>query len=113
MKQTYNQYLRSRVEFNFLVGMWVEFDVEVTLKFEEPSNEFLASGKFLSHGDLSIPCMQFSSLLRKSPKFIVDKLKPHVEGINGIEKVESVSGYLNFHFDRIKYLSLIRDSNEG
>lgn len=53
------------------------------------------------NGDISLPCFAFAKILRKSPTQIADDLqgKCHSEFF---EKVDSVSGYLNFFLDKKK-----------
>lgn len=98
MRQTYIEYLRSRIEFQALVGLWQEFDCEADIVIEMPL--LIISGR----GDLSIPCMQWASAARKNPKLIAETLKPYVEQVSGIERVEVVGGYLNIFFDRFQFL---------
>lgn len=103
-RQTYLQYLRSRIEFQFNIGLWLEFDVEAPIVIEEPSDADLVTLKPLEHGDLSIVCMKLASLVRKNPKVIAEKLKPYIEQLTGIEKVEVVGGYINISYDRGSFL---------
>lgn len=96
MKQTYRQYLKSRIEFQFLVGVWMEFDIDTDVKFEE-DDEY-------TRQDFAIPCMALAPKVKKSPKIIADILKPYVEDVYGVEKVENVKGYLNIFLDRRLFL---------
>lgn len=54
-------------------------------------------------GDLSMPCFKLSRELRKAPPVIAASLAAGFE-CEGIERVETVGGYLNFYIDN-KYLS--------
>lgn len=51
-------------------------------------------------GDFSLPCFQFSKVLRKAPNVIAEQLKENFGSHPAIEKVESASGYVNFYLDR-------------
>lgn len=101
-RQTQSQYLRSRIEFSVLVGLWMEYDVEVPVCFEEPK-QLIA--KYLTRGDLYIPCMQFASVVRKSPLVIAETLKTYVQQVDGIERIEIVNGYINIFFDRVEFFN--------
>lgn len=54
-------------------------------------------------GDLSLPCFKLSKTLRKSPQAIADEIKDKIGVHPALEKVESVSGYLNFYLDKQKF----------
>ena len=58
------------------------------------------------NGDISLPCFALAKLLRKSPAQIADSLKEECSS-EYFEKVESVSGYLNFFLDKKKIYSII------
>ncbi|WJH34487.1 arginine--tRNA ligase [Paenibacillus sp. CC-CFT747] len=53
-------------------------------------------------GDLSLPCFKLSKTLRQSPQAIADSLKEKVSH-ESVERVESVSGYLNVYLDKKRY----------
>ncbi len=48
-------------------------------------------------GDFAYPCFKLSKELRKSPVMIAEELKDKIETSENIDKVEVVSGYLNFY----------------
>ena len=56
-------------------------------------------------GDLALPCFKLSKLLRNRPDGIASDLAAALNGIDGVEKVEAVGGYLNFFFGSAKYLN--------
>lgn len=51
-------------------------------------------------GDICLPCFKFSRAMRLAPPMIAAKLLPYVEGLEFVQKVETVGGYLNIFFDR-------------
>jgi arginyl-tRNA synthetase len=57
-------------------------------------------------GDLSLPCFQLSKSLRKSPQTIADELKNQLQD-DIIQKVESVSGYLNIHYNQVRFAKAV------
>ena len=65
--------------------------------FETPADSKL--------GDLALPCFKLSKLLRNRPDAIASDLAAALNGIDGVEKVEAVGGYLNFFFGSAKYLN--------
>jgi len=50
-------------------------------------------------GDLSLPCFRLSKLLRKPPQKIAEELKEQLQD-DLIERIDSVSGYLNITLDK-------------
>ena len=67
---------------------------------------FIQLTKDETNGDYSFPCFSLAKTLRKSPMMIADELKEKINNTDFIEKIESVSGYLNFY---IKKEVLIRE----
>ena len=67
---------------------------------------FIQLTKDETNGDYSFPCFSLAKTLRKSPMMIADELKEKINNDDFIEKIESVSGYLNFY---IKKEVLIRE----
>ncbi len=55
-------------------------------------------------GDLSLPCFKLSKALRKSPQAIADGLKDSLQH-DALERVDSVSGYLNIFLDKSRFIS--------
>lgn len=53
-------------------------------------------------GDFAYPCFKLSKELRKSPVMIAEDIKENVKFEDSIEKVEVVSGYLNFFVNNEK-----------
>ena len=58
-----------------------------------------------SMGDFAYPCFKLSKELRKSPVMIAEELKENVEFGDNIDKVEVVSGYLNFFVNNEKVIN--------
>ena len=70
------------------------------LRIERPKDEELAKGKGLEKGDASFPCMGLAKDLKKSPRDIADIIKPYLEQLDFVERVESLNGYLNVYYNR-------------
>ena len=68
---------------------------------EKELYSFIEVPKEATNGDYAFPCFKLAKELRKSPMAIADELKEKLE-INTtiIEKVEVVSGYLNFYLSK-------------
>lgn len=56
-------------------------------------------------GDFAYPCFKLSKELRKSPVMIAEELKDKIEIGENINKVEVVSGYLNFYANNSNVIS--------
>lgn len=52
------------------------------------------------NGDYSLPCFRFAKISGKSPVAVAQDLKDKIALPEGIEKVESLAGYLNFYTDK-------------
>ncbi len=55
-------------------------------------------------GDVALPCFKLSRILRKSPVQIAEELVNEIPANPRIEKVEAVSGYLNFFLDKVSFI---------
>lgn len=55
-------------------------------------------------GDIALPCFKLAGVLRNRPDAISAELAGLFGGLDGISRVESVGGYLNFFFDGNKYI---------
>jgi arginyl-tRNA synthetase len=66
-------------------------------------------------GDIALPCFKLSKMLRKSPIQIAQELASNITSIELVEKVEPVSGYLNFFFHKPSFIRQILNHilNEG
>ncbi len=73
-------------------------------------------------GDICLPCFKFARTMRLAPPMIAQKLLPYVEGLDFVDRVEVVGGYLNIFFDRHTIARMVEDianmdvvgkSNEG
>jgi arginyl-tRNA synthetase len=53
-----------------------------------------------SHGDFSFPCFPLAKTLRKPPAAIAEELAKTLTPPPGFEKIEALSGYLNFFVDK-------------
>lgn len=60
-------------------------------------------------GDFAYPCFKLSKELRKSPVMIAEDIKENVKFEDSIEKVEVVSGYLNFFVNNEKVVKDIME----
>ncbi|MGI6569782.1 MAG: arginine--tRNA ligase [Caldicoprobacterales bacterium] len=58
-------------------------------------------------GDLALPCFKLSKTLRKSPVQIAQELASAIPQNEHVNKVESLSGYLNFFLNRDKFTGSI------
>ena len=67
--------------------------------------ENIENPKDSSMGDFAYPCFKLSKEFRKSPVIIAEELKESVEFGDSINKVEVVSGYLNFFVNNEKVIN--------
>lgn len=69
---------------------------------------FIEVPKDQENGDYAFPCFKLAKELRKSPMVIADEIKSKIELDNDIiEKVDVVSGYLNFFVNKKKIAKVI------
>ena len=62
---------------------------------------FIEIPKDSLNGDYAFPCFKLAKILRKSPTLIAEDIKENVNlDKNLIQKVENVSGYLNFYINK-------------
>jgi arginyl-tRNA synthetase len=54
-------------------------------------------------GDLAVPCFSLARKYRKNPTLIAEELAEEFQDSELFDRVESVRGYLNFHFNRAKF----------
>lgn len=78
-----------------------EADADVSGLFKRPERE--------SFGDIALPCFPFARFLKMAPPAIAAELQPLLEGLEGIDKVEPVGGYLNIHLDKTAMFRMIWD----
>ena len=70
---------------------------------ENEIKEYIEIPKEESNGDYAFPCFRLAKILKKAPNLIADELKEKINLENScIEKIESVSGYLNFFVSKEK-----------
>lgn len=122
-KQSYSQYLFTRIEFSLAVGLLMEFDYEANLRssFPEPvceedckelskkvmKFEFAETTEDLKRkGEVSFPCMKYAGILKLKPALVAERLAPYLEWME-LEKTEVVGGYLNIFFDKGKFLKVV------
>jgi hypothetical protein len=116
IKQSYYQYVFSRVEFALAVGLFVEFgfetrlrsDFDVTDDWEDMKSQILTIKPTKDVPDpkmydLCFECMQFAKEFRMSPQNIAERLKPYLD-FNFISEVTVIGGYINIFLDRIDFL---------
>ena len=64
---------------------------DIYVKIEVPKEK--------SNGDFAYPCFMLAKVLRNSPINIANDIKSKIKLDERIEKVEVVSGYLNFYLN--------------
>lgn len=75
---------------------------------------FIEVPKDQVNGDYAFPCFRLAKELRKSPMVIADEIKSKIElNSDVIEKVDVVSGYLNFFVNKGKIAEIIIKEMEG
>lgn len=120
-KQSYYEYVFSRVEFALAVGLFMEFGYETKLRSEfdvtadwdtvktqilpiRPAVKEIADPKYF---DLCFETMRFAKEFRTSPVIIANKLKPYVEEYSFIDRVDITGGYMNIFFDRVSFFKTL------
>ena len=70
--------------------------------------EYIEIPKDINMGDYAFPCFKLAKTLKKSPQVIANEIKENIE-INSeiIEKIENVSGYLNFYINKNNLISSV------
>lgn len=69
---------------------------------QEELREYIEKPKDSKNGDYAFPCFCLAKELKKAPHVIANDIKEKIQlNENIIEKVEAVSGYLNFYINRI------------
>lgn len=66
-------------------------------------------------GDVAFPCFKLAKTMRKAPNMIAASLAPALGEINGISRIESMGGYINFFADKTSFArtTLERVLDEG
>lgn len=84
--------------------MMFEKELAAVLKNDGLDEETVISSfevpKEAKMGDICLPCFKFAKVMRMAPPLIAAKLLPLVEGLDFVEKVEAVNGYLNIFFSK-------------
>ncbi|HBY20204.1 MAG: arginine--tRNA ligase [Clostridiales bacterium GWE2_32_10] len=63
-----------------------------------------------SKGDFAFPCFRLSKLFRKAPNIIAEELSGNISKPDYLDKIEAVSGYINFFVDRLMFSKQILDN---
>ncbi|MCQ2979562.1 MAG: arginine--tRNA ligase [Clostridia bacterium] len=79
------------------------------LSYEE-IDKLLEVPKESKLGDYAMPCFSLSKIFRKAPNIIAEELKEKLEVPSFLDKIESISGYLNFFINRKEFSKSIIDS---
>ena len=58
-------------------------------------------------GDYAFPCFRLAKILKKSPMLIAEELKEKINIGENIEKIEIVSGYLNFFINKTSLIQTV------
>lgn len=67
-----------------------------------------------SKGDFAFPCFKLSKTMRKAPNIIAEELSKSIEKPEYLDKIEAISGYLNFFVDRKSYTKqVLEDVNNN
>lgn len=101
-KQSYWEYIKSRIQFQLEAGFWIEYGEEGVFIIKNTKSEEVRVGSI--KGDVNVNIMQCAKIARQSPQKIAEKLLPYAEDIKGISKVTTVNGYINFYLDRTALL---------
>ena len=81
---------------------------------EEQLYSYIEVPKSQENGDYAFPCFKLAKELRKSPMAIAEDIKNNIDiDTNIIEKVEVVSGYLNFYVNKNKIAEIILNEFEN
>ena len=90
---------RARI-VNWLAGATGLPDEQIDSWMEIPPQEDL--------GDFAFPCFRLAKVLRKAPPAIAADLAAQASsGLDGMDKVQAVNGYLNFFINRSAFISQI------
>lgn len=63
--------------------------------------------KHTSMGDFAFPCFRLAKVFRKAPNMIADDLVEKLGNADNFEKIEAVSGYVNFMVDKGVYAQTV------
>lgn len=70
--------------------------------------QYIEIPKNTNNGDYSFPCFKLASIMKKSPQIIANEIKEKITfEENVIDKVEVLSGYLNFYINKEKLAKVI------
>jgi len=69
--------------------------------------------KYTEMGDFAFPCFRLSKIFRKAPNMIAADLVENIETTNSFDKIEAVSGYVNFTIDKGYFAKLVMEEIFG
>lgn len=98
LKQNVAKSLLDAISKAFGISEGLPDEVQISMMLEYPPDD--------SMGDLAFPCFKLSKVLRKGPPMIASAIKD-VFACDGIEKVESINGYLNLFISNNYYSKLV------
>lgn len=75
---------------------------EVTNINENELNEYIEIPPNKDLGDYSFPCFRLAKQLKKSPQVIAEEIKSNIKIDELIDKIDVISGYLNFYINKEK-----------
>ena len=83
----------------------IETIAKATNMEEQEIKNYIEVPKDMKNGDYAFPCFRLAKVLKKAPSLIAEELKAKiqsykVDGIEQIEKIEIVGGYLNFFVNK-------------
>lgn len=82
------------IDFKYKIAESMSNIIDIS---KEEIFSFIETPKNSEMGDYAFPCFKLAKILKKSPMAIAEELKDKLQiDENIVEKVESVSGYLNF-----------------
>ena len=85
------------INFKKEIAKYIE---KVTNIEQEELENYIEKPKDVKNGDYAFPCFRLAKKLKKSPVEIANEIKEKIEiNENIIEKVEVLSGYLNFYIN--------------
>ncbi len=89
--------LDFKKELSILISQTIDYD-------ENYIYDNIQIPKESNNGDYTFPCFSLAKVLKKSPVIISEDIKDKIENQNYIEKIDCVSGYLNFYLKREKVI---------
>ena len=92
----------------------IQFKKEIAKKIAEATEldiseieGYIEVPPFSDMGDYAFPCFRLAKILKKSPMLIAEELKEKINIGENIEKIEIVSGYLNFFINKTSLIQTV------